>query len=146
MFGDSKALIQLDMSEYMEKSQCFAYGWFASRLCGLRRRRPADRAGPPQAILGGALRRNRKSASGRDEHAAADSGRRKLTDNVGRVVNFRNTIIPADLERRRGNDQEAKLGMGFSPITDEEQLREDAGEDHGGSKERLPSGILEPSR
>jgi ATP-dependent Clp protease ATP-binding subunit ClpC len=31
----------------------------------------------------------------------------KLTDNVGRVVNFRNTDHPDDLERRLGRDQDA---------------------------------------
>ena len=77
MFGDADALIQIDMSEYMEK-------FTASRLIGSPpgyvgyeeggqlseavRRRPYSR---------GALRRDRKGAPGRDAPAPADSRRRQ---------------------------------------------------------------------
>ena len=93
MFGDSKALIQLDMSEYMEK-------FTVSRLIG----------SPPGYVgyeEGGQLteqvRRKPYSVVLFDEIEKAhpdvwnmllqilEEG--KLTDNVGRVVNFRNTII-----------------------------------------------------
>ena len=93
MFGDSKALIQLDMSEYMEKFN-------VSRLIG----------SPPGYVgyeEGGQLteqvRRKPYSVVLFDEIEKAhpdvwnmllqilEEG--KLTDNVGRVVNFRNTII-----------------------------------------------------
>ena len=57
---------------------------------------------------------------------SADSGRRKLTDNVGRVVNFRNTIIL--MTSNVGSDTIKKQSsMGFSPISDEnsyEKMRE----------------------
>src|SRR5262245_12596047 len=93
MFGDTKALIQLDMSEYMEKFN-------VSRLIG----------SPPGYVgyeEGGQLteqvRRKPYSVVLFDEIEKAhpdvwnlllqilEDG--KLTDNVGRVVNFRNTII-----------------------------------------------------
>ena len=93
MFGDSKSLIQLDMSEYMEKFN-------VSRLVG----------SPPGYVgyeEGGQLteqvRRRPYSVVLFDEIEKAhpdvwnmllqilEEG--KLTDNVGRVVNFRNTII-----------------------------------------------------
>src|SRR5215468_5586880 len=93
MFGDTKALIQLDMSEYMEKFN-------VSRLIG----------SPPGYVgyeEGGQLteqvRRKPYSVVLFDEIEKAhpdvwnlllqilEEG--KLTDNVGRVVNFRNTII-----------------------------------------------------
>jgi ATP-dependent Clp protease ATP-binding subunit ClpC len=93
MFGDSKSLIQLDMSEYMEKFN-------VSRLIG----------SPPGYVgyeEGGQLteqvRRKPYSVVLFDEIEKAhpdvwnlllqilEEG--KLTDNVGRVVNFRNTII-----------------------------------------------------
>ncbi len=48
---------------------------FASRLRRLRGRRPALRGGAPPAVLGRAVRRDRKGASGRDEPAPPDSGR-----------------------------------------------------------------------
>src|SRR5438477_3150461 len=93
MFGDSKALIQLDMSEYMERHN-------ASRMVG----------SPPGYVgyeEGGQLteqvRLKPYSVVLFDEIEKAhpdvmnmllqilEEG--KLTDNVGRVVNFRNTII-----------------------------------------------------
>ena len=126
MFGDAKSLVHLDMSEYMEKFN-------VSRLIG----------SPPGYVgyeEGGQLtekvRRNPYSVVLFDEIEKAhpdvwnmllqilEEG--KLTDNVGRVVNFRNTIVlmtsnvGSDLIRRQST-------LGFSPITDEssyEKMRE----------------------
>ena len=53
-----------------------AHDRLASRICGLRRRRPAHRTGAPPALFGGAVRRNRKGAPGRIQRPAADSRRR----------------------------------------------------------------------
>jgi ATP-dependent Clp protease ATP-binding subunit ClpC len=126
MFGDSKALIQLDMSEYMERHN-------ASRMIG----------SPPGYIgyeEGGQLteqvRRKPYSVVLFDEIEKAhpdvmnmllqilEEG--KLTDNVGRVVNFRNTIIL--MTSNVGAETIKKQStMGFSPITDEnsyERMRE----------------------
>src|SRR6059058_4703741 len=126
MFGDSKALIQLDMSEYMEKFN-------VSRLIG----------SPPGYVgyeEGGKLteqvRRKPYSVVLFDEIEKAhpdvwnlllqilEEG--KLTDNVGRVVNFRNTIIL--MTSNVGSDTIKKQStLGFSPITDEtsyEKMRE----------------------
>src|ERR1700722_17640968 len=118
LFGDSKALIELDMSEYMERHN-------ASRMVG----------SPPGYVgfeEGGQLteqvRRRPYSVVLFDEIEKAhpdvmnmllqilEEG--KLTDNVGRVVNFRNTIIlltsnvGAELIRRQTT-------MGFSTNTEE---------------------------
>ncbi|HEX4646218.1 MAG TPA: ATP-dependent Clp protease ATP-binding subunit [Verrucomicrobiae bacterium] len=118
MFGDSKSLIQLDMSEYMEKFN-------VSRLVG----------SPPGYVgyeEGGQLteqvRRKPYSVVLFDEIEKAhpdvwnmllqilEEG--KLTDNIGRVVNFRNTIIL--MTSNVGSDTIKKQStMGFSPITDE---------------------------
>ena len=126
LFGDSKALIQLDMSEYMERHT-------ASRMVG----------SPPGYVgyeEGGQLteqvRRRPYSVVLFDEIEKAhpdvmnmllqilEEG--KLTDNVGRVVNFRNTIIL--LTSNVGAETIKKQSsMGFSPITDEssyEKMRE----------------------
>ena len=117
MFGDAKALIQLDMSEYMERHN-------ASRMIG----------SPPGYVgyeEGGQLteqvRRKPYSVVLFDEIEKAhpdvmnmllqilEEG--KLTDNVGRVINFRNTII---LMTSNVGAETIKKGssMGFSPITD----------------------------
>src|SRR4051794_9561737 len=126
IFGDSKALIQLDMSEYMEKFN-------VSRLVG----------SPPGYVgyeEGGQLteqvRRKPYSVVLFDEIEKAhpdvwnmllqilEEG--KLTDNVGRVVNFRNTIIL--MTSNVGSDTIKKQStLGFSPISDEnsyERMRE----------------------
>ena len=126
MFGDAKALIQLDMSEYMEK-------FTVSRLVG----------SPPGYVgyeEGGQLteqvRRKPYSVVLFDEIEKAhpdvmnmllqilEEG--KLTDNVGRVVNFRNTIVL--LTSNVGAETIKKQSsMGFSPISDEnsyERMRE----------------------
>jgi ATP-dependent Clp protease ATP-binding subunit ClpC len=126
MFGDTKALIQLDMSEYMEKFN-------VSRLIG----------SPPGYVgyeEGGQLteqvRRKPYSVVLFDEIEKAhpdvwnmllqilEEG--KLTDNVGRVVNFRNTIIL--MTSNVGSETIKKQSsMGFSPISDAnsyEQMRE----------------------
>jgi len=126
MFGDSKALIQLDMSEYMERHN-------ASRMVG----------SPPGYVgyeEGGQLteqvRRKPYSVVLFDEIEKAhpdvmnmllqilEEG--KLTDNVGRVINFRNTIIL--MTSNVGAETIKKQSsMGFSPISDEtsyERMRE----------------------
>ncbi len=126
MFGDAKSLIQLDMSEYMERHN-------ASRMIG----------SPPGYIgfeEGGQLteqvRRKPYSVVLFDEIEKAhpdvmnmllqilEEG--KLTDNMGRVINFRNTIIL--MTSNVGAETIKKQStMGFSPITDEgtyEKMRE----------------------
>ena len=126
MFGDSKALIQLDMSEYMERHN-------ASRMVG----------SPPGYVgyeEGGQLteqvRRKPYSVVLFDEVEKAhpdvmnmllqilEEG--KLTDNVGRVVNFRNTIIL--MTSNVGAETIKKNStLGFSTISDQnsyEKMRE----------------------
>jgi ATP-dependent Clp protease ATP-binding subunit ClpC len=126
MFGDAKSLIHLDMSEYMEKFN-------VSRLIG----------SPPGYVgyeEGGQLtekvRRNPYSVVLFDEIEKAhpdvwnlllqilEDG--KLTDNMGRIINFRNTIIL--MTSNVGSDTiKRQSTLGFSPITDEnsyEKMRE----------------------
>src|SRR3989442_7735512 len=118
MFGDENALVQIDMSEYMEKHN-------VSRLIGA----------PPGYIgyeEGGQLtekiRRRPYSVVLMDEIEKAhpdvwnillqimEEG--KLTDNVGRVVNFRNTIVlmtsnvGSETIRRQNT-------LGFSTVSEE---------------------------
>ena len=143
MFGDSKSLIQLDMSEYMERHN-------ASRMVG----------SPPGYVgyeEGGQLteqvRRKPYSVVLFDEIEKAhpdvmnmllqilEEG--KLTDNVGRVVNFRNTIIL--LTSNVGAETIKKQSsMGFSPITDESSYEKMREKIHGRSQARVPSGVPEP--
>jgi ATP-dependent Clp protease ATP-binding subunit ClpC len=126
MFGDSKSLIQLDMSEYMEK-------FTVSRLVG----------SPPGYVgyeEGGQLteqvRRKPYSVVLFDEIEKAhpdvmnmllqilEEG--KLTDNVGRVVDFRNTVVL--LTSNVGAESIRKQStIGFTSMSDEasyEKMRE----------------------
>src|SRR5262245_26415156 len=133
MFGDAKSLIQLDMSEYMERHN-------ASRMVG----------SPPGYVgfeEGGQLteqvRRKPYCVVLFDEIEKAhpdvmnmllqilEEG--KLTDNVGRVVNFRNTII---LMTSNVGAETLRKGtaMGFGPINDEN------------SYERMRDRILDESK
>jgi ATP-dependent Clp protease ATP-binding subunit ClpC len=134
MFGDSKSLIQLDMSEYMEKFN-------VSRLIG----------SPPGYVgyeEGGQLteqvRRKPYSVILFDEIEKAhpdvwnlllqilEEG--KLTDNVGRIVNFRNTIIL--MTSNVGSDTIRKQStMGFSSGASEKD-----------NYERMRDRILEESK
>ncbi len=126
MFGDAKALIMLDMSEYMEK-------FTVSRLVGS----PPGYVGYEEGgQLSEQVRRKPYSVVLFDEIEKAhpdvmnmllqilEDG--KLTDSTGRVVDFRNTIIL--LTSNVGAETIKKQSsMGFSPISDEstyEKMRE----------------------
>jgi ATP-dependent Clp protease ATP-binding subunit ClpC len=133
MFGDSKSLIQLDMSEYMEK-------FTVSRLVG----------SPPGYVgyeEGGQLteqvRRKPYSVVLFDEIEKAhpdvmnmllqilEEG--KLTDNVGRVVDFRNTIVL--LTSNVGSESIRKQStIGFTSMSEE------------GSYEKMRDKILEDAK
>jgi ATP-dependent Clp protease ATP-binding subunit ClpC len=118
MFGDAKALIQLDMSEYMEK-------FTVSRLVGS----PPGYVGYEEGgQLSEQVRRKPYSVVLFDEIEKAhpdvmnmllqilEEG--KLTDSTGRVIDFRNTIIL--LTSNVGAETIKKQStMGFSPISDE---------------------------
>ncbi|MDD2455995.1 MAG: ATP-dependent Clp protease ATP-binding subunit [Kiritimatiellae bacterium] len=128
MFGDDKALIQIDMSEYMEK-------FTVSRLVG----------SPPGYIgheEGGQLtervRRRPYSVVLFDEVEKAhpdvmnmllqilEEGR--LTDSLGRQIDFRNTVVI--LTSNLGYDHERQgQGLGFA--------RETSAEDYGRLRERM---------
>ncbi len=73
MFGDEDALIQIDMSEYMEKHNVSRLDRRSAGLRRLRRRRPAHREDPPPAVRGRAARRNREGPPRRVQHAACRS-------------------------------------------------------------------------
>lgn len=119
MFGDQNALIQIDMSEYMDK-------YNVSRLVGA----PPGYVGYEEGgQLTEKVRRRPYSVILLDElekaHAdvfnvllqVLEEGR--LTDSLGRVVDFRNTVIlmtsniGVDMLRKQGS-------LGFSPRTESE--------------------------
>ncbi len=118
LFGDAKSLIQLDMSEYMEKFN-------VSRLVGS----PPGYVGYEEGgQLTEKIRRNPYSVVLFDEVEKAhpdvmnmllqilEEG--KLTDSVGRVVDFRNTIVL--LTSNVGAESiRRQTTIGFGTLTDE---------------------------
>ncbi len=75
MFGDEDALIQIDMSEYMEKHNVSRLIGAPPRVRRLRRGWPAHRADPPPPVRGGAAGRDREGPPGGLQHAAPTDGR-----------------------------------------------------------------------
>ena len=76
MFGDEDALVQIDMSEYMEKHNVSRLIGAPTGLRRLRRRRPVDGEDPPPPLCRRAAGRNRKGTPRRLQYAAAGHGRR----------------------------------------------------------------------
>ncbi len=130
MFGDDKALIQIDMSEYMEK-------FTVSRLIGS----PPGYVGHEEGgQLTERVRRRPYSVVLFDEVEKAhpdvmhmllqilEEGR--LTDSLGRTVDFRNTVVI--LTSNLGFDYEKSgQGLGF--------VRESGAEDYGRLRDRMIS-------
>ena len=88
-----RAIVRLDMSEYMEKHT-------VSRLVGappgvrrLRRGRAADRGGPAPSLPRDPARRDREGAQRRVQRAASAARRRAPDGRPGRTVDFRNTVV-----------------------------------------------------
>ena len=124
LFGDEDALIQIDMSEYMEKHA-------VSRLVGS----PPGYVGYDEGgQLTEAVRRKPFSVVLFDEIEKAhpdvfnillqilEDGR--LTDSQGRSVDFKNTVII--MTSNLGTAELRKKSIGFAPESDERQLRADA--------------------
>lgn len=116
MFGDKSAVIQIDMSEYMEKFN-------ASRLIGS----PPGYVGHDEGgQLSEAVRRKPYSVVLFDEIEKAhpdvlnmllqitDEGR--LTDSMGRKIDFRNTVVV--MTSNVGADVLKKNPMGFKTVVD----------------------------
>ena len=76
LFDDERAMVRLDMSEYMEKHSVARMIGAPPGYVGLRGGRPAHRGGAPPAVQRHPLRRDREGAPGRVQRAAPDPGRR----------------------------------------------------------------------
>ena len=76
LFDDERAMVRIDMGEYMEKHSRQPPDRRASRLRRLRRGRPAHRGRAPPAVQRGAARRDREGPPRRVQRAAAGARRR----------------------------------------------------------------------
>ena len=73
LFDSEDNIVRIDMSEYQERHTVSRPDRRASGLRRLRGGRPAHRGGPPQAVLGGAPRRDREGPHGRLQHRCSRS-------------------------------------------------------------------------
>ena len=144
LFDDEDALIQLDMSEYMEKHS-------VSRLVGS----PPGYVGYDEGgQLTEAVRRKPFSVVLFDEVEKAhpdvfntllqilEDGR--LTDSQGRAVDFKNTILI--MTSNLGTADLRKAAIGFGKGSDSIEPRADEGEGQPGPEGALPSRVPEPHR
>ena len=76
LFDDEKAMVRIDMSEYMEKHTVSPADRRAARLRRLRGGRPAHRGRPPPAVHRDPLRRDREGPPRRLQRAAPGARRR----------------------------------------------------------------------
>ena len=138
------ALIQLDMSEYMEKHT-------VSRLVGS----PPGYVGYEEGgQLTEAVRRKPFSVVLFDEIEKAhpdvfntllqilEDGR--LTDSQGRTVDFKNTVLI--MTSNLGTADLRKATIGFAKADEARHLREDEGEGQRGAQAALPARVPEPHR
>ena len=116
LFGDEDALIQLDMSEYMEKHTVSRLVGSPSGLRRLRRGRPADRGRAAQAVLGGALRRDREGPPDVFNTLLQILEDGRLTDSQGRTVDFKNTVII--MTSNLGTADLRKASVGFAKTSE----------------------------
>ena len=76
LFDDERAMIRIDMSEYMEKHSVSRLDRRAARLRRLRRGRSAHRGSAAPSVRGRAARRDREGAPRRVQRPAPGDGRR----------------------------------------------------------------------
>ena len=76
LFDDAKAMVRIDMSEYMERHSVARLVGAPPGLRRLRGGRPAHRGHPPPALRGGAARRDREGPPRRVQHPAPGAGGR----------------------------------------------------------------------
>ena len=144
LFGDESSMIQLDMSEYMEKHT-------VSRLVGS----PPGYVGYDEGgQLTEAVRRKPFSVVLFDEIEKAhpdvfnallqilEDGR--LTDAQGRTVDFKNTVII--MTSNLGTADLRKANVGFAQADEARHVREDEGEGARGAQAPLPARVPEPHR
>ena len=117
LFGDEDAMIQVDMSEYMEKHAVSRLVGSPPGLHRLRRGRPAHRGRAPQAVLGRAPRRDREGPPGRLQHPAADPGGREADRRAGPQGRLPQHDRDHDLEHRRGHDLEEPVARLLASAT-----------------------------
>ena len=102
LFDDERAMVRIDMSEYMERHTVSRLVGRAARLRRLRGGRPADRGRPPPAVRGRPARRDREGPRRRLQHPPAGARRRPPDRRAGPHGRLPQHDPDHDLERRLG--------------------------------------------
>ena len=139
MFGNADALIQIDMSEYAEKHNVSRLiGRAAGLTSATRRAASSPRKIRRRLYWSSSWTRSRRPTPTSTTTCSLqimEEGR--LTDSFGRMVDFKNTIIIKDDQRRRRDDLDVEVVRLQRLVRRREVVREDEEEDFlGGSIEK----------
>ena len=146
LFGDEDAMIQVDMSEYMEKHSVSRLvgsppGYIGydegGQLTEAVRRKPYS-VRPP--------RRDREGAPGRLQHPAPDPGGREADRRPGAQGRLPQHDRDHDVEHRRRSDLQEPDARLLDRRRARPLVRRDEGARHGRAEEGLPPGAPEPHR
>ena len=140
LFDDEGALVRIDMSEYMEKFSRVAADRRAARLRRLRRRRPADRGGPPPAVPGRAARRDREGPPGRLQRPAPGPRRRAPDRRPGPHGRLQEHGHHHDQQHRQLVDRGQQRPVRRCRVRGHEERG------HRGAARRLPARVPQPRR
>ena len=144
LFDDEDALIQLDMSEYMEKHTVSPPRRLAPGLRRLRGGRPAHRGRAAQALLRGALRRGREGPPRRVQRAAPDPRGRPAHRRPGPLGRLQEHRADHDLQPRHGRS--AQVVGRLRQDVGGGHLRADEDQGQRGAEGALPARVPEPDR
>ena len=139
LFDDENNMVRIDMSEYMEKAFRVPSHRCSSRICGLRRGRPADRGrhgeSPTRVVLFDEVEKAHPDVFN-VLLQVLDDGR--ITDSMGKTVDFKNTILIMT----------SNIGSQYllDGIDENGNIRPEA-QQHGHERPAgpFPSGVLKPS-
>ena len=142
LYGGEQNMITINMSRVPGGAHRLAAQGRASRLCRLRRGRPADRGGAAQALQRRAARRGREGASRRARavlpgvRQGHDGGRQRPQDQLQEHPDH------PDLEcRHGGHHEDGRRGQDASPIQQDARAGDEALPDAG-----VPAGAARPHR
>ena len=139
LFDTEENMIRIDMTRVPGAPYRQPPGRRAARVRGLRGGRAVDGGGPPQAVLGGAVRRGGEGPRGCLQHAAAGAGRRAAHRRAG----------PHGRLPQRGHHHDLQHRLGVPGGGRDFGWRDQAGRARtgaGGDAPALPARVPEPPR
>ncbi len=146
LFGDEDALVQLDMSEYMEKHTGHPADRLAPGYVGYEeggQLTEAVRRKPFSVVLFDEIEKAHPDVFNTLLQILEDG---HLTDAQGHKVDFKNTIIIMTSNLGHPGHPEGARHRVRRTSRREDDLREDEGTGHGGAEALLPAGVPEPDR